>query len=255
VSAEDDLKALVQSITGFSGRTHADKIRLFAWVQHGLRKKNRFSTGDINWCYETLSYKKTNASQYLSELDGKELLKDGNGYYMEGSVRAEYDATYGEHDITLNIRQMVKELPDKVPDVAEQDFMKEALICLRHNAARAAIIMVWNIAFYHLCSYVLRHRLSEFNNAYRIRYAKKWQDAKAQTIVNYDDFFVDLKESEVIEICKSGNIVNSNLHRILIEKLGKRNTAAHPSTVHVTQVQAEAFIDELIRNAVLGLPI
>ncbi len=78
--------------------------------------------------------------------------------------------------------------------------MREALICLKHDAARAAIIMVWNIAFYHLCNYVLRHKLAEFNNMYKIRYPKKRQDAKLQTIANYDDFSIDLKESEVIEI-------------------------------------------------------
>ena len=76
-----------------------------------------------------------------------------------------------------------------------------------------------------------------------------------KAIANYDDFSIVLKESEVIDICKSAKIINPNLHKILKEKLEKRNTAAHPSTVRVTQVQAEAFIDELIRNAVLGLRI
>lgn len=256
MSAADDLEALIDRICGFSGWTHADKIRLFAWAQHAVRKKDRFSTRDINWCFDRLHYNKTNASQYLSDMEArKELLRDGRGLYLERSVRAQYDAKYGEHDITLNIRQIVKELPDKVPDVAEKDFMREALICLTHDAARAAIIMVWNVAFYHLCNYVLRHKLAEFNNTYKVRYQRKWQDAKVQTIVSYDDFSVDLKESEVIEVCRSANIINPNLHKILTEKLGKRNTAAHPSTVRVTQVQAEAFIDELIRNAVVGLPI
>ena len=253
---EDDLTALVAGIADFRSWTHANRIRLFAWVQHALRKKDRFSTADINWCYETLHYSKTNVSQYLSTMEKrKELLQDRRGYHLEGGMRSQYDAKYGEHNITLNIRQMVKELPDKVPDVAEKDFMKEALICLRHNASRAAIIMTWNIAFYHLCNYVLNHKLVEFNSAFRTRYAKKWQGAKVPTITNYDDFSIDLKESEVIEVCRFANIINPNLYRILTEKLGKRNTAAHPSTVRVTQVQAEAFIDELVRNAVLGLPI
>lgn len=256
MTQKDELKVLVGGIDGFTGWTHADKIRLFAWVQHALRKRERFGSGDVNWCYEVLDYNKTNTSQYLSDMEHrKELLRDGRGYYLEGGMRALYDGKYGEHDITRNIRQMVRELPDRVPDVAEKDFMKEALICLRHDAARAAIIMVWNIAFYHLCNYVLKHKLAEFNNTYKTRYPKKWQDAKVQTITSYDDFSIDLKESGVIEICKSANIINPNLYKILVEKLGKRNSSAHPSTIRVTQLQAEAFIDELIRNAVLGLPI
>jgi hypothetical protein len=255
VTAKDDLRTLIAGIGAFADWTHADRIRLFAWVQHALRKKDRFRTGDINWCYEALDYNKTNVSQYLSDMETrKELIRDRGGLYLEGSMRARYDAKYGEHDITLRIRQMVKELPDNVPDVEEKDFMKESLICLRHGAARAAIIMVWNVAFYHLCSYVLKRKRDEFNRAYRTRYPKKWQDAKVQTLNSYDDFAVDLKESEVIEICKSANIINPNLYKILIEKLGKRNSAAHPSTIRVTQLQAEAYIDELIRNAVLSLP-
>ena len=256
MTAKEDFKAFIAGIDGFADWTHADRIRLFAWVQHSLRKKERFRTTDINWCYEALGYSRTNVSQYISGMESrKELLRDKSGFYLEGSVRARYDAKHGEHDITLSIREMVKQLPDKVPDLAEKDFMKEALICLRHGAARAAVIMVWNIAFYHLCNYVLRHKLADFNNAYKIRYAKKWQDASAHVITKYEDFSVDLKESEVIEICKSANIINPNLHGMLTEKLRKRNVAAHPSTVRVTQIQAEAFIDELIGNAVLGLQI
>jgi hypothetical protein len=150
---------------------------------------------------------------------------------------------------------MVRQLPDKVPDIAEKDFMKEALICLRHDAARAAIIMVWNVAYYHLCNYVLKHKLTDFNAAYKTRYPNKWRDAKVPLLTRYEDFSADLKESEVIEICKSAQAITNDIYKILGEKLGKRNSAAHPSTVHITQVQAEAYIDELIQNVVLALPM
>lgn len=256
MTANEELRALIAGIGGFASWTHADRIRLFAWAQHAFRKKERFRTADITWCYEALDYSKTNVSQYLSEMEGrKELLRDARGFYLEGRVRADYDSRYGEHEITLNVRRLVKDLPDKVPDVAEKDFMKEALTCLRHGAARAAIIMVWNIAFYHLCNYVLKHKLAEFNRTFQARYPRKWQGASVQTISSYDDFSVDLKESEVLEICKAANIINPNLYKNMSDKLGRRNVAAHPSTAKITQLQAEAFIDELIQNAVLGLPI
>ncbi|MGH7932213.1 MAG: hypothetical protein ACREQN_03490 [Candidatus Binataceae bacterium] len=255
MSDEDDLKIFIAGINAFADRSHADKIRLFAWLQHFLRKKDRFTTSDINWCYDKLSYKKTNVSQYLSEMEGKELLKDKRGYYVEGKFSAKCDELYGTHDITINIRRMVKNLADVVPDVAEKDFMNEAMICLRYDAGRAAIIMVWNIAFYHLCSYILKHKLKEFNAAYPNRFPKKWNDAKVKTIRTYDDFAVDLKERDVVDICKTANIVTDAVYKILVEKLGKRNSAAHPSTIHVNQIHAEAFIDELIRNVVFAMPI
>jgi hypothetical protein len=255
VSDEDDLRAFVAGVDGFADVGHASKVRLFAWLQHFLRKKDRFGTADINWCYEALSYRPSNTSQYLKNMAGKELLKDKSGYHCEGKFLALYNDRYGTHDITLNIRQMVKDLIDKIPDVAEKDFMKEAEICLRHDAGRATIIMMWNVAFYHLCQFILKHHLAKFNTGYQAHYNKKWQDAKVKTVATYDDFGVDLKESVVVDICRREQIVTDGVAKILVAKLNIRNTVAHPSTIHVGQLQAEAFIEELITNVILVLPI
>jgi hypothetical protein len=255
VSAEVDLKALVGGISDFSGWTPTDKILLFAWVQHSLRNKPRFNTGGINWCYDTLNYKKPNVSQYLARMENKELLRDGSGYFMEGSLREKYDKKYGEHDITLNIRQMVKDLITLMPELGEKDIFQEALKCLKYDAGRAAIIMVWNIAFYHLCQYVLKHKRQEFNDRIPIRYPGKWKAANMPLITKYDDFGDEMSEREVIEVCNSAGIINGAMHKVYLAKLDERNSAAHPSTNHVTQVQAEGFIDNLIRNTVLLLKI
>jgi len=251
-----ELKSFIAGIDGFPDWGHADKIRMFAWLQHHLRKKPRFATGDINWCYGTLSFKPTNTTQYLIDMEGRgELLQDKNGYHCEGKFLAKYDQKYGTHSITLNIRQKVKDLINTVPDVAEKDFMNEAEICLLHDAGRATIIMVWNVAFYHLCQFILKHHLAKFNAGYQKHYNKKWLDAKVQNIKAYDDFSVDLKESVVIDICKREQIVNQNVARIFNNRLGDRNSAAHPSTVHVGQLQAEAFIEDIVDNVVLALKV
>ncbi len=256
MSAEQDLQAFIAGISGFQNKGHADMVRMFAWLQHFLRKKTRFGTGDINWCYNALSLKPSNTSQYLIDMEGRgELLKDKDGYYCEGKFLTKYNDLCGTHDITLNIRQTVKDLINAVPDIAEKDFMKEAEICLRHDAGRATIIMVWNVAFYHLCQFILKHKLAEFNAGYQKHYNKKWLHAKVQTIKTYDDFAVDFKESEVIDICKREQIITENVAKILVEKLNKRNSAAHPSTVHIGQVQAEAFVDDLVSNVILALKI
>ncbi len=94
-------------------------LRLFAWLQHHLRKKDRFSTTDINWCYKALSFKPSNTTQYLMEGRG-ELLQDKQGYHCEGKFLAKYNADYGIHNITLNIREKVKNLINAVPDVGEK---------------------------------------------------------------------------------------------------------------------------------------
>jgi hypothetical protein len=73
-------------------------------------------------------------------------------------------------------------------------------------------------------------------------------------MVTYDDFST-LKEYVVIDICKRETIVKRERRQILFEKLDKRNSAAHPSTVRIGQLQAENFIDELVKNVILALPI
>jgi hypothetical protein len=255
VSAEDDLRSAVAGINGFAEMGHADKVRVFAWLQEYHFKRDRFATGDINWCYNTLSFQPSNTSQYLKNMEGKELLKDAGGYRCEGKFRAQYDGLFGEHQITLTVRQMVKDLVNLLPELGEQDIMKEALICLKFDAGRAAMLMVWNIAFYHLCQYVLKHKLDDFNNRIPIRYPKKWKAADMPLINKYDDFSDEMSEREVIEVCNSAGIINGDVFKVYLNKLGTRNSVAHPSTLHVTQVQAEGYIDDLIRNTVLLLKV
>jgi hypothetical protein len=255
VTPEQDLQSFVAGVNGFADMGHVDKVRLFAWLQHHLFKRERFGTTEINWCYNKLSYQPSNTSQLLKQMEGKELLKDSGGYRCEGKFRAEYDTKYGEHQITLNVRQMVKDLVNILPELGEKDIFQEALICLKNDAGRAAIIMVWNIAFYHLCQYILKHKKAEFNSRIPIRYPRKWNAADMPLVTKYDDFGDEMTEREVIEVANSEGIITGNMHKVYVEKLGKRNSAAHPSSSHVTQVQAEGFIDDLIQNTVRLLTI
>ena len=250
MSAEEDLRSFVAGVAGFSEWGHTDKIRLFSWLQHYLLKRERFSTKDINWCYSALSYEPGNTSQFLKSLEGRDLLKDTRGYRCEAKLRARYGEMYAVHQVTLNVRQMVKDLVHVLPELEEKDFFQEALVCLKYDAGRAAIIMVWNIGFYHLCRYILTHALTKFNNQIPIRYPKKWKHGDMPLIKKYDDFGDEMSEREVLEVANSAGIINHTIFKVYKAKLDERNSAAHPSTAHVTQVQAEGFIDSLVNNAI-----
>jgi hypothetical protein len=95
----------------------------------------------------------------------------------------------------------------------------------------------------------------EFNDRIPVRYQKKWKAADMPLIKKYEDFGDEMSEREVIEVCNSAGIITGDMYKIYVAKLGDRNSAAHPSAIHVTQVQAEGFIDSLIRNTVLLLKI
>jgi hypothetical protein len=96
---------------------------------------------------------------------------------------------------------------------------------LKHGAFRAAMVMAWNLAYSHLCDFVLK----------------------------IDDFADELKESEVIAICASARIITGDMQNVLNVGLRRRNTAAHPSRSHITQLQAEAHIEDLVQNFVLKI--
>jgi hypothetical protein len=250
-----ELEEFRQLVPDLSEKSHNQKIKLFGWYLHVHKQITHFQPSDIGKCYDTLHIERPSQfGGYFADLvqPGKGFLKDKSGYRLESRVRGELDAQYGSREITIQVTQLLRSLPEKVPDLAEKTYLDEALTCFRHNAFRAAIVMTWNLAYHHLCNYVLKTRLDDFNTRWLVVYPGHHRKG-AKVIVTMDDFNEELKESEVIEICNSAGIITKDIHRILKEKLNKRNSAAHPSSVVIGQLQVEAFIDDLINNVVLKL--
>jgi hypothetical protein len=246
------LHDIVNHIEDFAAWSHVQKIRFFAWYLHLYRNQERFKQADIRACYEELYLEKpSNVSPYLAQLrerKPKEVVQDKRGYYLVRQVREKLDQEYGQRQTSIQVDQLLTELPNKVSDLAEQVFLQEAIACFRCGAFRAAIVMSWNLAFDHLCKYVIKSHLVAFNTQLSIKSPKP----RVTTIITKDDFS-ELKESEVIEVCKSARIISGNLHKILREKLNRRNMAAHPSNVVISRLQAEDFINDLVSNVVIKL--
>lgn len=250
------LEELAQSIPDLTEWGHPDKIKLFGWFVQTQENNPRFHGADIARCYKALDLPKPSGfGGYFQQLEvKKEVLSDSNGHYLSRSVREGLTAKYGQRVISLQIAKMLETLPDQVPDLAERTFLDETISCLRIDASRAAIVMAWNLAYHHLCDYVLKspQRLSDFNAKWPLVYQGHHRKAQ-KVITKMDDFGEELKESEVIEICNSAKIITGDQHKILKDKLGRRNSAAHPSSVKIGQLQAEEFIDDLVKNVVLKL--
>lgn len=249
-----ELNELSKRATSLAERSHAEKIKLFGWYLHCHKGLPQFQVSDVRKCYEALdlAVPLSFSGYFQNLLRAKELLKNRSGYRLESRAREQLQARYGNRDITVEVTHLLRSLPDKVPSLAERTYLNEALVCFEHTAFRAATVMAWNLAYHHLCDYVLKHHLANFN--------KKWPDVfpghhkrRTKHIGTIDDFNRELKESEMIDICNSANIITKDIHRILSEKLGRRNSAAHPSNVDIGRLQTEAFIDDLVRNVVLML--
>lgn len=252
-----ELQEFVRQVRGFDQLTHPEKIKHFAWWLHVHGKRDRFDLATIRGCYQKLNIPHSaNPAQDLTRLEAKcprELLKDAGGYRLEGSIRQRFDAKYGEHGTVVVVSQTLKALPGRISDQAEKLFLSEALTCYRNQAFRAAIVMTWNLAYDHLLNWILADtkRLADFNAAIVKRYPQDKKKAGLAIGVRID--FEDLKESETIEIAAKAALFSDSVKKILLEKLTKRNTAAHPSLVTVTIHQADDVITDLVNNVVLAL--
>jgi hypothetical protein len=112
--------------------------------------------------------------------------------------------------------------------------------------------MAWNLAYHHLCDYVLKSRLADFNTRWPISRPGDHKKGN-RSIASMDDINGELKESVFIEVCRDAGIITKDVWKILDQKLGKRNSAAHPSSVNIGELQAEEFIDDIVKNVILKI--
>jgi len=137
-------------------------------------------------------------------------------------------------------------LVGKISGDAEQRFLAEAIACLEVKARRAAVVMVWLMTVDHLQRYVLAHKLGEFNGAWANR-----GDNRGRTIQVQDDFLEIRDEAAFIEILRSASVVTKDVRKILDEKLGFRNTCAHPNDIVIPESKVVAAIEDLVYNVLL----
>jgi hypothetical protein len=244
------LEELVERVTTFDGAAPRERIKLFGWWLHTYGGKELFSPADIRTCCDRLHIEEPPAlATYLTRMsESKELLTERGRYKLARGVRTELDKKYGVHPSVVAVNKLLIDLVGKVPDVAEQNFLAEAIKCYRVEAYRACIVMTWNVAYNHLLHWILRDHARLANAAIVKRNSKKI----GLTIAKYDDF-EELKEREVVDICNIASLYNSSVYKILVGKLDRRNIAAHPSAVVIVQSQADDTITDLVNNVVLGL--
>jgi hypothetical protein len=248
------LAELKQLTPGLNDKSHSEKIKLFAWFIHSQKNKPEFSPGNLKTCYEELHLDPPQSfGGYLTNLArSKDVLKTAGGYKLSASSRDAFAALYVPVSAKVQVKQLLLDLPGQIPDLAERTYLNEALICYENGAFRATVVMTWNLAYHHLCHHILRKRLNDFNARWLQTFPGHHKKGN-RAIVTMDDFNSELKESEVLTICRDAGIIIKDVYRILDEKLGKRNSAAHPSSIAIGQLQVDAYVDDLVKNVVLKI--
>ncbi len=242
----------VAQVPGFAGSSHTEKIKHLAWFLHVHAAIERFQVKHIRDLYDRLHYDQSQLVRDLSRLVDRRprvLLQDRAGYRLEGKVRQALDAKYGEAPTTIIVAKLLAELPAKVPGIEEREFLQEVIDCHRVRAFRAVIVMMWNLAFDHLVRWVLAdaQRLADFNAAIVQMFPKK------RIVIKKREDYEELKESEVVDVCRSAKLVTADIKKVIKKELDRRNSAAHPSATVFTQAQAEDTITDLVNNVLLKL--
>ena len=77
---------------------------------------------------------------------------------------------------------------------------------------------------------------------------------KVASIVTRDDFG-DVPENKFIELLRAASIISNDVRKILDQKLGTRNSCAHPSGVLIKGSKVIDFVEDLVENVLLKYPL
>lgn len=251
----ESLSEFVHGVSGFAGMSHADKIRHFVWYLHTEKRREELRVQDVRECFEAvhldLPANLARSVDALTEGRPPTLLKKGGSYRMHATARSALAHLCRKPESTVLVESALAELPAKLRNDSERLYLEETLVCYRHQAFRATIVLAWNLAYDHLLHWILANatRVAAFNQGIPKRNPNK----RHVTIATRSDF-EDLKEDEVVDIAATIAGVTNNMKRSLKEKLGRRNTYAHPSTMTIAKPQVDDMITDLVNNIVLRLP-
>ena len=178
-------------------------------------------------------------------------VKAAKGYRLHARERERLAGLFGPALAITQTSAPMKAIHDDLPHGAQRDFLDEAIRCYAAGCNRAAVVMFWLFLLDHLYDLVLsKHKLA-FD---AVLAANTDRRVKITSITKRDDFG-EIPEGKFIEFIRSASIISNDVRKILDQKLGTRNTAAHPSTVKLAQSKANDFFDDLIENVYKKYPL
>ncbi|MBI4245371.1 MAG: hypothetical protein HY606_14880 [Planctomycetes bacterium] len=257
------LLEFLRNIPNFQDYSRKSKILLLAYYLRQYHGILEFTSNDINSCCKGIVKPPSQLGEQLKMLSkGKDSLlikgsmlssfsisipglNEVEGYLSSKANPAITQDKFLEHAIPY-----LRKVLSKISSENQRKFIAEAISCLGVDAPRATIIMVWTGTIAHLYDYILAHRLTEFNAALHAR-----TDKFSRLTVTCPDDFTDIREKVFIEVCRSANVISNDVRKILDEKLGIRNTCAHPSDVEIHKTKVVNFIEDLVDNVIVKYAI
>jgi hypothetical protein len=241
------LSEFVEGIAGFGQKPAAYKIQVFGAYLHEVQGISHFGTAAINTCCDDLHLPRlSNTGVFVKQMLEKkppQLLKDKNGLRLSSSSREAMTFLTIARPSAVKTTALLNSLVDKLTNPVQKTFLEETLVCFKHHAFRASIVMAWNLAWNDVLDRILANHLTAFNSQVGTFGFKR-------AIAIRSDF-ENLKDADIVKIGRAAHIFDKETVKTLEEKLGKRNTSAHPSAHIVTPATAEEVISDLVLNIVL----
>ncbi len=176
-------------------------------------------------------------------------IKSGKtGYRLQRHYREELAARLGATTVAAQTSTELRRLESALPPGAKKDFLSETIGCFEAGANRATVVMCWILAIDHLYDHVWNHRLTEFNQT-----LAKNPDKRIRHVSTREDLS-EIPEGRFIEYLRAANLISNDVRKILDEKLGTRNSCAHPSVISVKRSKVIDFVEDLVTNVILKFP-
>ena len=246
-----NLEAFLAQIPDLKDQSPATLIDYFAYFLIVIEKRETAKAQDIEICFDLArTTKYSNISAYLSrnsktKKDKKAtFIRSTNGYLLERHYQLELQKTLLSGPAKIETTHLLRDLLAKFINDKERDFLQEAIDCYEIGARRAAIVLVWILTINHLCEYIFKKELANFNSVLGKNTDKR---IKISAIMKLDDFS-EIPENKIIEFARSANIITKDVRKILDSKLDTRNTSAHPSSVKISEVKTTDFVSDLVEN-------
>jgi hypothetical protein len=238
------------SIQNAESLSDQERISLFAYYLTVELGEPSVSAKAIDSCFVACDLPvPSRTAPFLSEGISKKLYvkgSDGRGYKLHREHRELLSKRLGAEKVVVQANAELRKLEGKVSAGSAKEFLKETIDCFEAGANRATIVMCWILVMDHLINFVLTHHLSQFNDALSRNADKRIKVAK----VSKRDDFSDIPEGKLIELLRSAGIISADVRKILDDKLGTRNSSAHPSGIAIKASKVIDFVDDLVTNVV-----
>lgn len=247
-STVEDFYDSIPDVEDLSKSELADYFLYLVTVVEG---RPRASRDMIDACFDACGIDRlTRLPAYLNEASRgqrKKLLRDEDGFKLERRRKAEIASKLAGAEPKRKVRTTLRAIEQQLPGGARREFLGETISCFEIGAYRAAVVMAWLLTLDVLFEFILANKLSDFNQA-----LSRHPDKKINSLViRGKDNFSDIPEGQFIELGRSSGVYNNDIRKILNEKLGIRNSCAHPSTVKVPESKALEFIEDLTHNVIV----